>query len=133
MKAEELKIGNYVTWIDQTTESQTVLTLTGIVLGDCIWLEWEWEDGEKDNTDCDLESIKGIKITDKWLKDFGATYDPNNKRFWIDKFDYFLTDDFAFYCHDEVYGHTWWLRNIHYVHELQNLFYSLTGEELKIK
>lgn len=34
---------------------------------------------------------------------------------------------------EEVGGETWYIKDIYYVHQLQNLYYEVTGTELKIE
>ena len=135
MKAQHLRIGNLVTWADQEDESKAILTLTGIVLGDCIWLEWEWEDGKSDNTDCDLESIKPIPLTEEWLLNFG--FEKSEISSTIDSWH---NHSMAVNTYSKSKVDYYWLRwyqhnkssRIKYVHELQNLYYALTKKELTL-
>lgn len=134
MKASELRIGNLITWVDEDDSSNAILTLTGIVLNDCIWVEWEWEDGAKDNTDCGLESIKGIPLTEEWLMKFGfKTKNLKQKRFekeGVDLAGRLTQSGFEVYF---IYKNLFAGETIaQYVHQLQNLYFVLTGEELEI-
>ena len=140
MEAKKFRIGNLLTWKDQEDEGKAILTLTGIVLGDCIWLEWEWEDGESDNTDCDLDSIKGISITEDWLINFGfQNYHCWEYRWVTGGLQLIETNGYwypAVFSHPEMShedDQCVSLNRIKYVHELQNLFFAITGKELELK
>jgi len=129
MKPEELRIGNYVTWADQDiTTSDSVLTVIGIVLNDTIWLEWEWEDGTNDNTDCGIDSIKPIPITEQWLIDFGFRFEQTINSWTNGYYDILITNNGKFII-DEIYN----CPEIEHIHQLQNLYFALTGEELQLK
>jgi hypothetical protein len=129
MKPEELRIGNYVTWADQDiTTSDSVLTVIGIVLNDTIWLEWEWEDGTNDNTDCGLDSIKPIHITEQWIIDFGFISNA-----YMDRYE---KRDLNFECYKgNGFVHLWIEKYSHikYINQLQNLYYLMYNEELQLK
>jgi hypothetical protein len=142
MEAKNLRIGNYVTWIDEDDPSNAVLTLVGIYLNDAIWVEWTWEDGSNDNTDCDLETIKGIPITEEWLNKFGFDDAEYKKGYTGVEFrtnvilDFVLTkpkfmgewqDYYAFDLGQNRFV------PMKYVHELQNLFFAVTSTELELK
>jgi hypothetical protein len=138
MKANELRIGNYVTWRDEES-NDAILTVTGIVLNDCIWVEWEWENGEKDYTECDFDSLKPIPITEDWLIKLGFyEYDRMGENIFFSMKQYndmnwnlhfnrnILTVSFK----DLVWNKSF---EIKYLNQLQNLYFALTGEELTIK
>jgi hypothetical protein len=143
MKANELRIGNYVTWKDEES-NDAILTVTGIVLNDCVWVEWEWEDGEKDYTECDFDGLKPILITEDWLIKLGFVYHEPliyGKSGWYLKIP---NQDFPSYIFANNYLHialfisskfnnSFIDTNINYINQLQNLHFALTGEELTIK
>ena len=123
MKAEELRIGNLVNHFDQ------IIGVDGI------------DDLDVFNKDCGeipLHSIQPIPLTEEWLLKFGANcigakgwnfisvnkadtsyiyFNPNGVGLAIDN----GTTENAI----EV--------EIKYVHQLQNLYFALTGEELTFK
>jgi hypothetical protein len=69
----------------------------------------------------------GIPITEEWLIKFGINdkfYFAGNLILCEDEESYYLADE-----NDIGFG----LRPIKYVHQLQNLYHSLTGKELEIK
>lgn len=88
--------------------------------------------------------VVGIPLTEEWLLKFGFEEDPSNNFFSFylsdydenefsrQRMDYWFRDEFsaaelcrAGVCFKRV--------KIQYVHQLQNLYHALTGEELKIK
>lgn len=74
-----------------------------------------------------VDKGKPIPLTEDWLTKFGFNKFPNQK-----KYD---TDDF--WACSLRNGNEWHFEDleciIRYVHELQNLFFALTGSELKLK
>jgi hypothetical protein len=117
MRPQELRIGNYVTIHDEEGDSIVeiiVNTLKGIEHDESwaspIPLTEEW-----------LERFGFIKPEDSWY--WSLDYDPYKETFKI--------------AYNDVPG-CWFVVGfesllVDYVHTLQNLIYSLTGEELKIK
>ncbi|WFB67051.1 hypothetical protein [Chryseobacterium sp. WX] len=122
IEPHELRIGNFV-----EVENYKIIQLEnihpkGTTKGDEIYLS---------------SMLKPIELSEHWLLKFG--FDSNNVAYKIDN------DRFIF----ELYFYDAW--NLNYVekskfgngsvelsgywkiHELQNLFFALTGEELKIK
>ena len=124
MKANELRIGNYV--LGNVFNSKEFLKTT------------------IERTDfCDLSYLrkcKPIPLTEEWLKRFGFDcVDEINKGYTVNIHSYL---DKRLYCSvsglvalyekintkkDFIIG------GIKYVHQLQNLYFALTGEELTIK
>ena len=143
MKAE-LRIGNYVT-VDNIEFhpklKDVVLKVTGIseTRNDySISLE---HINQIQNTYYETYSqfsffIKPIPLTEEWLLKFGwgqsdehelcdnsndvlFYYDYHFERFWIELDDSFTTNSICYNM------------NIKYVHQLQNLYFALTGKELQ--
>jgi hypothetical protein len=133
MKAIELRIGNLVNAIDTTTNELCEMNYRVTTIAPnyvYVTAVTEITKGE--------DELIPIPLTEEWLLKFGFNeithrdirsfliqslradllYQPNTKRV------------FSF---SEVDGNTWCLRTVKEVHTLQNLFYSLTGEELKTK
>lgn len=108
MKPNELRIGNFV--IDNLGGT---LKIKGI------------------NTESVLSHIKPIKLTDKWLIDFGfekTEWDNNNSfRKMVGNNDYTIV--FYSNCICEIGDII--VKEINYVHQLQNLYFALTGNELQ--
>lgn len=142
MKAHELRIGNLLNY--QTADKDFFL-VTRI----------DWQDLKSISKDEKAGNISysPIPLTEEWLLKFGFTSEgegcegwldlkneiENNKvqlRTWIN-FEYFQEDNgTAFFMLENYDGddHTTIIpRKFKYVHQLQNLYFALTGEELTIK
>lgn len=121
-------IGNLVTWVD--SEHNAPLTITGIIKDECVWVEWFWEDGSLDNTDCDISSIKGIELDEHWLGELGFHQESKWNR---DGLVVFPKDELIF-PHGKTYFYSVVIfdKQPQYVHELQNLYFALIGKPLNI-
>jgi len=81
-----------------------------------------------------------IQLNDEWFKKFGAKLD-NNGNWWFDLIECYLEFNKSLNFYYPTYGQApefshmeenrIGLRCIQYVHELQNLYFTLTGTELK--
>lgn len=78
--------------------------------------------------------VKPIPLTEEWLIKFGFELDLKHGDYLVNQiyqadFYYYVIDSFEYnsggYSHCEV--------KIEHVHQLQNLYFALTGEELTIK
>lgn len=107
MEAKELRIGN---WIEKEGKIYQATALTIFCCG---------------------KLHKPIPITEEWLKKFGFNY-PSKE--WasigmfgirVPLFDYFV------YGHPKVLDGQTFPLECRYIHQLQNLYYSVTGEELQ--
>lgn len=123
----------------RASELQKELRIGNYLLGKCVdelderkewWEQYQIKDAE------DLMGVKDgwdepIPLTEKWLLKFSFTkklgnWELPNFRFHINKpMNY---DGFVF-CD----GYSVISDKIHYVHELQNLYFALTKTELKLK
>lgn len=116
MKASELRIGNFVKSIDiEYVVSQ--IDVHGNIKG--------VEGDTSFNID---KTTEPIPLTEEWLLKFGF---QKNGCYYISEetnIEFYLTNG-KLYC--ELYGET--IFNIENVHQLQNLYFALTGEELTIK
>lgn len=106
MKVSELRLDNYILYNGKV-----------IVAGDC-WdnLKYGLSDHLKDKV-----TIEPIPLTEQWLKDFGF---HNNDGSW------FLE---SYHIHRNKYDKGWHVSpyaDVEYIHQLQNLYFALTGEEL---
>ena len=107
MKANELRIGNYVNWIDGKIQE-----ITG---KDIHWKE------KNDNTELSPFDFAPIPLTEEWLLKFG--FRESNK--YLFKYKLGLKKRGDNYFYDNI--------SIKHVHQLQNLYFALTGEELTLK
>lgn len=105
MKASELRIGNYIGILDPGIETEcTAEHIKFIADGDATY--------------------RPIPLTEKWLKRIdwrGYEYLYFNSHFCLD-------DSGHLYYRGDYTG-----INVNYVHQLQNLYFALTHEELTIK
>ena len=119
MKAEELRIGNWV--FDQDGDETQIEELSPVLKhGE---YRWQW-----------LNNLNPIPITEEWLVKFGFEFDIFYQKhtngtlcvYWVDKICLVSwckahREDILRYEYPK------------YVHELQNLVFALTGNELTIK
>lgn len=125
MKTIELRIGNYVRTYGQDVGHRTIVGITpeGVNL---------LEQDEK----IDYNLIEPIPLTEEWLEKFGfedygsdswfkARYENENLCINILKSGEFCVEGVGVKGESGMY--------IEYVHQLQNLYFALTAEELEIK
>ena len=88
-----------------------------------------------------IDKIKPIPLTEEWLLRFGFEKDEYAKdfrlgKYWVENryFDSYEKSMFLFGCYqfNKIYI-TSNVNVLKYVHELQNLYFALTGEELTIQ
>ena len=131
MRAKELRIGNWVSFIDEH-QNEEHHQITGIRqdLDNKVMLDvdefYQWED---------IDLFKPIPLTEEWLEKFGfetSTWDDNSSyRMPLDDRGEFTL---VFWRLDKTFeiGDVE-LCNILYVHQLQNLYFALTSQELELK
>lgn len=116
MKANELRIGNYIkTWTGTNDEFGIVQVFN---------IDEDSIHGFKRY----LRDAEPIKLTDEWFKRFGFKSDTivfikDGISFGVykdQKYHYLPTGQISFKFYNEI----------KYVHQLQNLYFALTGEEL---
>lgn len=105
MKPNELRIGNYVNWVN-TKEPNSLFLIEEIK--------------ELNYHDCFVP----IPLSAEWLNKFSFKFKEKQKEYsvshhLIDNEFFFMIDGYAI--------------QIYYVHQLQNLYFGLIGEELQIK
>jgi hypothetical protein len=112
MKANELRIGNHVQFII-TKEPMRVLKI-------------------QPQSDF-LDMIEPIPLTKEWLLKFGLEYDKNEGQIFLQKYIFYIRDD-----HEEdgwdIYENVndSFITTVEYVHQLQNLYFALTGTEIEV-
>ena len=121
MDAEELRIGNLINWKDEIEYYVTTIGDSGDI---CLI-------NNDEVISTELKYCSPIPLTEEWLLKFGFRVMGNN--FFID-LDFevgkrYKKDDLqVWYIDDGI--RTLEIELIH-VHQLQNLVFALTGEELK--
>jgi hypothetical protein len=121
MKANELRIGNYGL---NPIDNNNIVQLVAIYPDETT--QWEW-DGYDGFTSTSI-AMKPIPLTEDWLKRF-AQKQYSYTTFYIEKVGWLELNGDVWNV-DFVDGYT--IAQIKYVHQLQNLYFALTGEELKI-
>jgi hypothetical protein len=117
MEVNKLRIGN---WIEIGIEKGKVIEISQ---DNCLKININ----NKENISAPNERFDPIPLTKEWLEKFGFvmdTYCYFHLDDIIGKFDILMDDDKFFALK---------LCKIKYVHQLQNLYFALTGEELKIQ
>ena len=110
MKANELRIGNWI----QFRHTETPVRIT---LGDFV----------REYNDEHLEDYEPIPLTEEWLVRFGYVKSKELNYFWEDNNLTIWFADSGFYI-ESCIGKL----RIKHVHQLQNLYFALTGEELTL-
>ena len=125
MRAEELRIGNLVTRgnkkhsfkIKEIHESSVVLE----VYSRTLW---------------NITIIEPIPLTEEWLVKLGFEYRDYYKNYRIMAGDYYnsvqLRDGKWLYNGDSSDAQCYGIREVQYVHTLQNLYHALNDEELTL-
>ena len=124
MKAEELRIGN-------------TIKINGIVVNIDSRTLFDWND---------RRVKEPIPLTTEWLLKFGFEKDEDFGNWHLNDYEIFSirNDRFRIFSAGVKEGSVHWYngssddyysstKKIQYVHQLQNLYYALTGEELTIK
>lgn len=126
MEANELRLGNLVT-----------ATLTNEIYEIGIWALRVIEDGNYQNSyDTETKVYEPIPLTEEWLLKFGFNKEPD-KSFTKRDIAIFLDKRFSsnLFMQENQGDFTWFSYEckIEYVHQVQNLYFALTGEELILK
>lgn len=118
MKKQELRIGNYLElpMRDEKVVIVDEVSKDGFIICDVTSNEWP------------IRDYRPIPLTEQWLKEFGFEIYKDDSSYtatlvdfkiWKGQFDKLHIWQYPFY-------HT----DILYVHQLQNLYFALTGNEL---
>ena len=121
IQANELRIGNWVKYGDLNVKSFSVDGLYNIIT--------------------DIENYKPIPLTEEWLLRLGFDKYKDTNNFKIKSNKYFsLTEEKQGYLKIGISNNKWNIINfgnksifIKHVHQLQNLYFALTGKELIYK
>jgi len=118
MKANDLRIGN---WVYLKLDEYNIELL-----------EFEFESG------WNMEYIHPIPITEEWLLKFGFYYQSSDKNYVVkskQENNNSIKKIDGDWCYNNDYSDAscYFVRELRYIHELQNLYYALNEEELTIK
>jgi hypothetical protein len=142
MKTQELRIGNYL-YYEHTTH------IVSGVHGNKVYSWWvkdgkpviEYEAKDISGTQVEnpyidvISQYEPIPLTEEWLIKLGfEKLTDSNDGFKNTTYTYTKGISFIVYFDGVRLSTNFWMGNEkHYVHQLQNLFYVLSGEELTIK
>lgn len=158
IELQELRIGNLITGVCQDDEDTRIESVCEVLCIDDIGVtEYSiWVDSKEDIETFD--DFKPIPITEEWLKRLGFKYqerdinrkDGMKKKFWISPYfgkhkgfwlemnipDEESKDFRCTWLNWDIGGGRNFIHlptpdSMQYIHQLQNLFFSLTGEELR--
>ena len=116
MKASELRIGNYVN--DRFDAEVTVCDITN----GGINLNYGY-------STISIDELKPIPLTEEWLLSFGFEKNGNNQFILMEgSVDILFNKDLNGWTCD---GINFSINMTEHVHQLQNLYFALTGEELE--
>lgn len=109
IQANELRIGN---WVIHPKEG-----------------EWRWEFSNNDWGWYEMDKFKPIPITGNRLSKYGLI--KTNNEFHFDDFYLCNSDGLDWGLFNQYTPYP--LAEIKYIHQLQNIYFALTGKELEIK
>lgn len=127
LSAQELRIGNLINMGGNTIDTYQTYKPVKVTLAFlwCIVRENE------ERPDAVLSIFQPIELTEEWLKRFGFEWSIYHQAFHKDGFEFDLNEQFnSSYIFSTFKRQLYIGREIKYVHQLQNLFMCLTGEEL---
>ena len=136
IKANELRIGNYVNY-EQTTH---LITGVNIDYSISVWVDKENQEFLYQHQNNEL---KPIPLTEEWLIKFGfEKYSTKSEFYCLDStsiyegtLNYNYKNNFISLSgmNDDYHEELILVKPMLYVHQLQNLYFALTNEELTIK
>lgn len=133
MKSNELRIGN---WVLLKNLEIRVIGITCITSGIHDKVEYQ-NPGTTIMGDTDIVNLKGIPLTEEWAINLGGRIwqKTESARYFVFESDGFdlVIEPKANICYLDTYHSKTFINPIEFVHELQNTWERLTGEELKIK
>lgn len=125
IKVEELRVGNYLQWEDQF--GKNIDQISQILTGSVTF--------QNSGAFHDIKGLKPIPLTEEWLVKLGFEF----KDFFWQKFVHEEEDNFVGALHNIGFAYYVNINDdkpliyVYSVHQLQNLYFALTGEELIIK
>jgi hypothetical protein len=127
MDIKELRIGNYI----RHTEDKTEGVIAKFYIND-VYIN-DWSCGTTPLSECEP-----IPLTEEWLLKFGFEKNNFSKVFGISNGRYDLiftqlTDNYSVLYLKFDDCQLTQMKSIQYVHQLQNLYFALTQEELTVK
>jgi hypothetical protein len=127
MRVTDVRIGNYLTGQDGHLEDQIVISISGNrIVTQPVGIPGSVSTEPISKVD-GHSSAKPIVITSEWIERLGF---KNSKLVINTCIDLFHREGMLFLVVEACYTV---LQHIQYVHQLQNLYFSMTGKELSAK
>lgn len=117
LNSEELRIGNYI--VDNAGNVTQVI----LIGKNLVSVESSNKVNEKD--------ARPIPLTEDWLEKSKLT--PQDLGYYWLADDVIINVDGQVYCESEHTARSVWIAECNYVHQLQNLYFSLNGKELEVQ
>lgn len=119
MKENELRIGNFVHYqindeFDERKQWNEIIKIS--------YIDFETLD----------QYYSPIEITESWLLEFGFEKDGPGW-YWLNEVNRITKIGFAYEINNQIFEFEELQISIKYVHELQNLYFALTGKEFEMK
>jgi hypothetical protein len=132
MRAQDLRIGNYVSFKNRT---DCYCTVNELAYSGGIHLIRTFTDGTEDDQPEVMADITGIPLTEEWLLKFGFEKSKTFQGWPSMRHTNAGLHLIANNDHFEVLmiGSSCIITTVKYVHQLQNLYFALTGNELTIQ
>lgn len=124
MRPKDIRLGNYIQWDD---DSKEIIQVESIERGEEETKNMYFVNGGW------IEDFLPVPISEDWLIKFGFTKDKTDNYFYGHPT---YKTFYPIYKRGESFGFNGLglsVKEFKYIHQLQNLYYSLTSEELTIK
>jgi hypothetical protein len=125
MKTNELKIGNYIIY-----NNDEIGVLSGVQ--DFLINNGKVAINQRIDIFYNIETIKPIELNKEWFNKLGMTYYslPTKSNRSVGYYTLKYGNRFKINSSDGNYSFINFRKEVKYVHELQNLYFAITGEEL---
>lgn len=121
MNIKELRIGNLI-------ERNGVLSTIEIINNELDEVYFLGEDFYYSDFCCNIEPIH---LTGEWLQKFGSKPRFQNTEFIYNRFRIVFKESYGYWDVIDNYSLAY-ITKVEFVHELQNLIFTLTGDDLKL-
>lgn len=129
MKVNELRIGNYITAKGAANALENFLTVCGLEENSISTKYWS-EEGKCWQKVRNKDNYIGIPLTEECLLNFGFIQDDIEFSRVNSRYNLLKTESYkGFLFSDRIKT----LREIDYVHQLQNIYFAVANEELSLK
>lgn len=124
MKANELRIGNYLEMLGKVRKVECISNLPA--RKEMYWLTCE------NMIDTKIIHFSPIELNKEWFNKLGMTYYslPTKSNRSVGYYTVKYGNRFKINSSDGNYSFVNFIKDIRYVHELQNLYFAITGTEL---